>query len=89
MFNIAIRHTPQYTHMEYIYNIYIYECMWVEHGTSYTEPLCVVTVPPRWLVEPSDVSVERNRHVALHCQAQGVPTPTVVWKKATGLAYIS
>lgn len=46
---------------------------------------CVVTVPPRWLVEPTDVSVERNRHVALHCQAQGVPTPTVVWKKATGL----
>lgn len=46
---------------------------------------CVVTVPPRWLVEPTDVSVERNRHVALHCQAQGVPTPTIVWKKATGL----
>lgn len=43
-----------------------------------------VTVPPRWIVEPSDVSVERNRHVALHCQAQGVPTPTIVWKKATG-----
>ncbi|KAJ8974837.1 hypothetical protein NQ317_006679 [Molorchus minor] len=45
--------------------------------------LDVVPVPPRWLVEPVDVSVERNRHVALHCQAQGVPTPTVVWKKAT------
>ena len=43
-----------------------------------------VTVPPRWIVEPTDVSVERNRHVALHCQAQGVPTPTIVWKKATG-----
>ncbi|XP_076273021.1 Down syndrome cell adhesion molecule 2 isoform X3 [Rhynchophorus ferrugineus] len=43
-----------------------------------------VKVPPRWLVEPVDVSVERNRHVALHCQAQGVPTPTVIWKKATG-----
>ncbi|CAG9838355.1 unnamed protein product [Diabrotica balteata] len=42
-----------------------------------------VKVPPRWLVEPVDVSVERNRHVALHCQAQGVPTPTVIWKKAT------
>jgi len=41
-------------------------------------------VPPRWIVEPTDVSVERNRHVALHCQAQGVPTPTIVWKKATG-----
>lgn len=43
-----------------------------------------VAVPPRWIVEPIDVSVERNRHVALHCQAQGVPTPTIVWKKATG-----
>ncbi|XP_076388385.1 Down syndrome cell adhesion molecule 2 isoform X5 [Megachile rotundata] len=43
-----------------------------------------VKVPPRWIVEPTDVSVERNKHVALHCQAQGVPTPTIVWKKATG-----
>lgn len=41
-------------------------------------------VPPRWIVEPTDVSVERNRHITLHCQAQGVPTPIVVWKKATG-----
>lgn len=51
----------------------------------YTYNICVVTVPPRWLVEPVDVSVERNHHVSLHCQAQGVPTPTVIWKKATGL----
>ncbi|XP_035719690.1 Down syndrome cell adhesion molecule-like protein Dscam2 isoform X1 [Vespa mandarinia] len=44
-----------------------------------------VKVPPRWIVEPTDsISVERNRHVALHCQAQGVPTPVIVWKKATG-----
>ncbi|XP_047115646.1 Down syndrome cell adhesion molecule-like protein Dscam2 [Schistocerca piceifrons] len=43
-----------------------------------------VKVPPRWTVEPSDASVERNRHVTLHCQAQGVPQPTVIWKKATG-----
>ncbi|XP_076618298.1 Down syndrome cell adhesion molecule 2 isoform X3 [Colletes latitarsis] len=43
-----------------------------------------VKVPPRWIVEPADVSVERNKHVAMHCQAQGVPTPTIVWKKATG-----
>ncbi|XP_032686648.1 Down syndrome cell adhesion molecule-like protein Dscam2 isoform X7 [Odontomachus brunneus] len=50
---------------------------------SHTQRL-VVHVPPRWIVEPTDVSVERNRHVSLHCQAQGVPTPTIVWKKATG-----
>ncbi|XP_050073287.1 cell adhesion molecule Dscam2 isoform X2 [Anopheles maculipalpis] len=43
-----------------------------------------VKVPPRWVVEPTDVSVERNRHIMLHCQAQGVPVPTILWKKATG-----
>lgn len=48
----------------------------------------LVTVPPRWVVEPIDVNVERNRHVTLHCQAQGVPTPVVSWKKATGMGYI-
>lgn len=42
------------------------------------------SVPPHWLMEPMDTSVERNRHVALHCQAQGVPTPVIVWKKAIG-----
>ncbi|XP_023316145.1 Down syndrome cell adhesion molecule-like protein Dscam2 [Trichogramma pretiosum] len=50
---------------------------------SHTQRL-MVHVPPRWIVEPSDTSVERNRHVALHCQAQGVPAPNIVWKKATG-----
>nr|CAD7459082.1 unnamed protein product [Timema tahoe] len=44
-----------------------------------------VKVPPRWIVEPTDANVERNRHVMLHCQAQGVPQPTITWKKATGL----
>ncbi|XP_014603210.1 PREDICTED: Down syndrome cell adhesion molecule-like protein Dscam2 isoform X5 [Polistes canadensis] len=51
---------------------------------SHTQQL-MVHVPPRWIVEPTDsISVERNKHVALHCQAQGVPTPVIVWKKATG-----
>ena len=43
-----------------------------------------LTVPPRWTIEPnSEISVERNRHVMLHCQAEGVPKPNIVWKKAT------
>ncbi|XP_068149244.1 cell adhesion molecule Dscam2 isoform X4 [Drosophila tropicalis] len=46
--------------------------------------LLQVKVPPRWIVEPADANVERNRHIMLHCQAQGVPTPSIVWKKATG-----
>ena len=41
-------------------------------------------VPPKWKVEPMDISVERNKHIMLHCQADGVPQPVVVWKKSIG-----
>lgn len=41
-------------------------------------------MPPKWKVEPMDISVERNKHIMLHCQADGVPTPAVIWKKAIG-----
>lgn len=51
--------------------------LWFRTGCS--------AVPPRWIVEPVDANVERNRHIMLHCQAQGVPTPSIVWKKATGM----
>ncbi|XP_065091070.1 cell adhesion molecule Dscam2 isoform X2 [Ochlerotatus camptorhynchus] len=62
-----------------------YSCV-VRNTASETEgsQALLVNVPPRWIVEPTDVSVERNRHITLHCQAQGVPTPTIQWKKATG-----
>jgi hypothetical protein len=51
---------------------------------SKTSKFICLTVPPRWKIEPSDINVERNRHVTLHCQAEGVPAPSVVWKKAAG-----
>ncbi|XP_058831699.1 cell adhesion molecule Dscam2 isoform X4 [Topomyia yanbarensis] len=62
-----------------------YSCV-VRNTASETEgsQSLLVNVPPRWIVEPTDVSVERNRHITLHCQAQGVPIPTIQWKKATG-----
>ncbi|XP_050537388.1 cell adhesion molecule Dscam2 isoform X2 [Daktulosphaira vitifoliae] len=43
-----------------------------------------VKVPPKWTIEPVDVDIERNRQLIINCQADGVPTPTVLWKKATG-----
>jgi len=49
---------------------------------------CLCAVPPSWVVEPADASVGRNKHIMLHCQAQGVPQPTVVWKKATGMGTV-
>jgi len=30
------------------------------------------------------VDIERNRQLIIDCQADGVPKPTVIWKKATG-----
>ncbi|XP_059476003.1 cell adhesion molecule Dscam2 isoform X1 [Neocloeon triangulifer] len=43
-----------------------------------------VKVPPKWVVEPVDTNAPRGRHVMIQCQADGVPTPTVTWKKARG-----
>ncbi|XP_025423992.1 Down syndrome cell adhesion molecule-like protein Dscam2 isoform X3 [Sipha flava] len=49
----------------------------------YTAAL-LVKVPPKWTIEPADVDIERNRQLIIDCQADGVPKPTIVWKKATG-----
>ncbi|KAK7578218.1 hypothetical protein V9T40_010423 [Parthenolecanium corni] len=43
-----------------------------------------VKVPPRWITEPVDINVERNKHAVIDCQAEGVPTPVLLWKKAIG-----
>lgn len=46
-------------------------------------------VPPRWIVEPTDVNVERNKHAVIDCQADGVPTPILLWKKAVGVNHLN
>ncbi|XP_065348547.1 cell adhesion molecule Dscam2 isoform X2 [Cloeon dipterum] len=43
-----------------------------------------VNVPPKWVVEPVDTNAPRGRHVMIQCQADGVPAPTITWKKARG-----
>ena len=42
------------------------------------------SVPPEWLIEPKDASVVAGQTVALHCQADGLPVPTVIWRKGHG-----
>jgi hypothetical protein len=42
----------------------------------------VVHTPPRWAHEPADVNPIAGEPVWVHCQAGGVPTPTISWKKA-------
>lgn len=41
-----------------------------------------VNVPPKWVLEPMDVSVQSGSDVQLDCQAGGYPVPTITWKRA-------
>ncbi|XP_050441202.1 cell adhesion molecule Dscam2 isoform X2 [Adelges cooleyi] len=50
---------------------------------KYTVPL-TVNVPPKWTVEPQDTNVIMTYPCMLHCQAEGYPTPTIVWRKSFG-----
>jgi hypothetical protein len=45
------------------------------------------SVPPEWVIEPKDTSVVAGHTVALHCQADGFPLPTVIWRKGHGKYY--
>ncbi|XP_069693342.1 cell adhesion molecule Dscam2-like [Periplaneta americana] len=51
--------------------------------TTHTAPL-TISVPPEWVIEPKDTSVIAGQTVALHCQANGFPQPTVIWRKGHG-----
>nr|XP_042908701.1 Down syndrome cell adhesion molecule-like protein Dscam2 [Parasteatoda tepidariorum] len=46
--------------------------------------LLTVKVPPRWIIEPSDLSAVAGRPARLDCQADGVPLPHVRWKVSNG-----
>lgn len=41
-------------------------------------------MPPEWVVEPEDTNVVAGQAVALHCQADGFPLPTLIWRKGHG-----
>ncbi|ODN04431.1 Down syndrome cell adhesion molecule-like protein Dscam2 [Orchesella cincta] len=53
-------------------------------GREYFSSELTVQIPPKWTVEPRDINVAAGQSVALHCQADGHPQPSIVWKRATG-----
>lgn len=43
-----------------------------------------LTVPPRWILEPTDKAFAQGSDAKVECKADGFPKPQVVWKKAVG-----
>lgn len=53
-------------------------------GTEkFTVPL-TVNVPPKWVIEPKDTSVQADQDIVLDCQAGGYPAPAITWRRAVG-----
>lgn len=47
----------------------------------FTVPV-TVNVPPKWVLQPSDSSVQSGEDLSLHCQADGYPKPSHTWQRS-------
>ncbi|XP_046638885.1 Down syndrome cell adhesion molecule-like protein Dscam2 isoform X24 [Daphnia pulicaria] len=52
-------------------------------SASYSTVLSV-SVPPRWIVEPTDKAFAQGSEAKIECKADGFPKPQISWKKAPG-----
>ncbi|XP_076327660.1 cell adhesion molecule Dscam1-like isoform X1 [Tachypleus tridentatus] len=52
-------------------------------GSASYSALLTVNVPPSWIVEPQNSEVAQGKSVRIDCSADGSPTPTITWRKAT------
>lgn len=48
-------------------------------GTERFTVQVTVNVPPKWILQPKDSSVQAGEDISLHCQADGWPKPIVTW----------
>lgn len=42
------------------------------------------TVPPRWILEPTDKAFAQGSNAKVECKSDGFPKPQIIWKKAVG-----
>lgn len=52
-------------------------------GTERFNVQVTVNVPPKWILQPKDSSVQAGENISLHCQADGWPKPIVAWSEYT------
>lgn len=51
--------------------------------------LVTFSVPPRWILEPTDKAFAQGSDAKVECKADGFPKPQVTWKRAEGRNFIS
>lgn len=37
---------------------------------------------PFWVIEPSDIKIQRGQKISVECKAEGFPKPTIKWKSS-------
>lgn len=42
-------------------------------------------MPPKWRVEPTDVSIVKGRHAVIDCDTDAYPPPVITWSRAESL----
>jgi len=53
-----------------------------QNSLNFVHP--TATVPPRWIIEPTDKAFAQGSDAKIECKADGFPKPQVYWKKAPG-----
>lgn len=48
--------------------------------------LCILSVPPFWVMEPRDVGALLGQTLTVHCQADGYPKPNVTWSRGKSIS---
>ncbi|KAH7636186.1 mdscam3 [Dermatophagoides farinae] len=54
-------------------------------GSSSHSATMVIHVPPRWRIEPTDVTVVKGRNAIIDCDTDAYPEPVITWSRAEGL----
>jgi len=53
-------------------------------ATNFTAQL-IVRVPPKWEIEPQDLTIVHKDLAIINCHASGNPRPTISWRKSVGV----
>lgn len=47
----------------------------------------LISVPPRWRIEPTDVTVVKGRNAIIDCDTDAYPEPVITWSRAEGIFF--